>query len=107
MIDDVEFSRLLEGIECERKSRASFLVALDGPGGSGKSTLASRLSDNRADVAIVRVDDFYAPIAEGERASLSDKEGYERDFGRHGLSATCLSPSTRIGKTLEIGAHIG
>ena len=64
----------------ELGSRQCLLVALDGPGGAGKSTLARALAEQSTFISIVQIDDFYAPMVESERETLTAEQGYEKYF---------------------------
>ncbi len=75
------------------------VVAIDGAGGAGKSTLAegirtklARASQNpSADVATIRVDDFYRPLHDDERAVRDAEYGYRRYFDWESIRDTIVA----------------
>ena len=88
---------LVERCRTLARDRPVALVAIDGPGGSGKSTLARRLADATA-ATVVSMDDFYRPLPEEVRGSLSAAEGADRFFDRERLRDEVLVP-LRAGRT--------
>lgn len=68
------------------------LLAIDGLGGAGKSTVARRLQKALERVTVVEVDDFYRPMPEEERRSMSPEEGYRRLFDWERLRDEVLNP---------------
>ncbi len=72
--------RVLRQIRATDKEVPPILVGIDGAGGSGKSTLARQLGGLREDISVVQMDDFYRPMDEATRITLSPQEGYMRYF---------------------------
>jgi uridine kinase len=70
-------------------------VGIDGPGGAGKSTLARELALLRDDVAIVAGDDFYRPLPERTRESLTPIEAVDLTFDWERLRDEVLAPLLR------------
>jgi uridine kinase len=67
------------------------IAAIDGPGGAGKSTLADGIrAEFAGHVSIVRCDDFYRPIAEGD--VLDCPQAYEKYFDWKRLRDDALIP---------------
>lgn len=71
------------------------VVGIDGPGGAGKSVLARELALLRDDVAIIQGDDFYRPLAESTRASLTPLEAVDLLFDWERLRDEALAPLVR------------
>jgi uridine kinase len=67
-------------------------VGIDGPGGAGKSTLARELELLRDDVAVVAGDDFYRPLPERTRESLTPLEAVDLTFDWERLRDELLAP---------------
>lgn len=70
-------------------------MGIDGPGGAGKSTLARELALLRDDVAIVAGDDFYRPLPERTRESLTPIEAVDLTFDWERLRDELLAPLLR------------
>ena len=71
------------------------MVAFDGPGGAGKSTLARALAEQSTLISIVQVDDFYAPMVESERETLTAEQGYEKYFDWVRMQEQLLLPLSK------------
>jgi uridine kinase len=63
----------------ESRGLGTRVVGVDGHSGAGKSTFAEALA-RRVGAALVRGDDFYRVMDDGERAGLSPAEGVERYY---------------------------
>lgn len=68
------------------------VVAIDGAGGAGKSTLAGAIRDALGTVSIVRVDDFYRPLHDDERAALDPEHGYRNYFDWERMRTQAIRP---------------
>ena len=92
MFTDRDKKRVLALLRRASVAGRTTLVAIDGLGGGGKSTLAAEVSEAIEEIAIVRVDDFYRPMADAKRAQLAPKEGYDRYFDWERLRDAVLVP---------------
>ena len=88
----MEVSALPSRLVYELGSDQCLVVALDGPGGAGKSTLAKRLSGACSVVSVVQGDDFYNPMDESERRTLTPEYGYMRYFDWQRMRDELLEP---------------
>jgi uridine kinase len=72
------------------------IVAIDGAGGAGKSTLAEgirkKLDEVSQKISIVRVDDFYRPLHDDERAARDPGYGYRNYFDWQAIRDDALTP---------------
>jgi len=84
--------RVLRQIQAIDEGVPPILVGIDGAGGSGKSTLARQLGDLREVISVVHMDDFYRPMDEATRITLSPQEGYMRYFDWERLRDEVLTP---------------
>ena len=76
----------------QQASKDPLLIAIDGPGGAGKSTLAAALQQHFEQVTIVPHDDFYRPMDEEDRLTLTARQGYYRYFDWGRLVSQVLIP---------------
>jgi uridine kinase len=88
-MSDVALNALLSLVD---KTERLVLVAIDGCGASGKSTLAARLASQAPASAVVHFDDFYRPLEDTQRRSLSAADGYEQFFDWQRLREQVLQP---------------
>jgi uridine kinase len=86
---------LADAIDAAEHEGPAVVVAIDGPGGAGKSTLARELLLLRDDVAIVEGDDFYRPLNETTRATLTPIEAVDLLFDWERLRDEVLAPLLR------------
>ena len=70
-------------------------MGIDGPGGAGKSTLARELALLRDDVTVIAGDDFYRPLPERTRESLTPIEAVDLTFDWERLRDEVLGPLLR------------
>jgi len=93
---------IADKLEALRQQDVAF-VGIDGQSGAGKSTLASAVV-GKFGGQVVPMDDFYRPLSDTERLSLSPKEGYALyfDFGR--LAEEILEP-LRHGKAVSYSPY--
>ena len=70
-------------------------MGIDGPGGAGKSTLARELALLRDDVTVIAGDDFYRPLPERMRESLTPIEAVDLTFDWERLRDEVLGPLLR------------
>ena len=70
-------------------------MGIDGPGGAGKSTLARELALLRDDVTVIAGDDFYRPLPERTRESLTPIESVDLTFDWERLRDEVLGPLLR------------
>jgi uridine kinase len=71
------------------------VIAIDGPSGAGKSTLAHQLAQLRDDIAVIEGDDFYRPLTESTRESLTPLEAVDLLFDWERLRDEALAPLLR------------
>ena len=86
---------LSDAIDAAAHEGPAVVVGIDGPGGSGKSTLARELALLRDDVAIIPGDDFYRPLPERTRESLTPIEAVDLTFDWERLRDEALAPLLR------------
>jgi uridine kinase len=86
---------LSAAIDAAAHEGPAIVVGIDGPGGSGKSTLARELALLRDDVAIIPGDDFYRPLPERTRESLTPIEAVDLSFDWERLRDEALAPLLR------------
>ena len=93
--ETINVSSLASRLEFELGSKQRLLVALDGPGGAGKSTLAMKLAKDNRLTSIVHGDDFYTPMDENERKTLTAESGYEQYFDWTRMRDQLLEPLSK------------
>jgi len=75
-------------------------VAIDGAGGAGKSTLAAGIRTKLGPASVIRVDDFYRPLHNDERAARDAEYGYRHYFDWEALRDQALIP-LRAGRRIR------
>jgi len=73
------------------------LVAIDGHSAAGKSTLADQIQALPSPPSLVRMDDFYRPMAAAARAALDAAGGYAHYYDWQRLEQQVLQP-LRVGQ---------
>jgi uridine kinase len=94
--DDVtSAAEVSAAIDAAEHEGPAVVVGIDGPSGAGKSTLARELAQLRDDVAIIDGDDFYRPLTESTRESLTPLEAVDLLFDWERLRDEALAPLLR------------
>lgn len=89
---NMDITVLASRLVSELGSNRCLVVALDGPGGAGKSTLAKRLGSVCGHISVVHGDDFYTPMDESERQTLTPEHGYMKYFDWERMRDELLEP---------------
>lgn len=58
------FEQIVKSIDTIPKKQSTLIIGIDGCGGSGKSTFTNKLKEERSNVTVVHMDDFYLPSSQ-------------------------------------------